>query len=245
MLLTTLAAAALTLAPVAAPAQPGTDACTTAQSAAAAALAPVLELNPNVFPRDMVPAPAALTVPFLTGVLADPDLGAGGAEEVQAAIDALQARDLACAPDPVTPGPDPDPQEVALAQLCLATGIDDVDATLDDLTGSDLVDQLSGLVDIVVIDDADNVELSGTMQLDDVRRALNCDPADGDGSVTPTLPPGDDGQIGGDGDGGSSVIPDGAPQTGGRPPADTPVPLILAALLAPFALAAQIRRARA
>lgn len=109
------------------------------------------------------------------------------------------------------------PDEIALAQLCAATGIPEVDAVLADLAETDLVGQLGGLADLVVIDDADNVELDAATQLDDVRRALNCEPAP---TTTATPVPTDDPDATPTDDpptGGSQVpvFPSGGVETGG------------------------------
>lgn len=78
----------------------------------------------------------------------------------------------AATPTPIpTPTPEPKP---GVVQLCAATGVAQVDALLADLTGPDLVGPLAPLVQLTVPKGADGVQLAGVVQLDDVRRALNC-----------------------------------------------------------------------
>lgn len=126
-----------------------------------------------------------------------------------------------------TPTPTPtSPAPPSIAQLCLATGVDEVDDLLADLAATDLVGELSPLATLLV-PDSESVEFDASVQLDDIRERLNCAPVDdGDGpGVDPGTDPGD-GQDGDtdddtDDDGFTQVddLPIGAADTGGGPAA--------------------------
>jgi hypothetical protein len=77
-----------------------------------------------------------------------------------------------------TPTPKPAP---SVAQLCAATGITEVDALLDGVARSALVGALAPLLTLTV-PGQDTAEIDVAVQLEQVRRALNCV----DTTVTPT-----------------------------------------------------------
>lgn len=85
---------------------PDSQACADERAELEVATAPILLLNPNVYPGDRVPT--VVTPGLLQDILADPDLGAGGRAEVEAAVTAFEERDAACA-EVVTPTPTPTP----------------------------------------------------------------------------------------------------------------------------------------
>lgn len=122
-------------------------------------------------------------------------------------------------PTVVAPTTPPLAPEVSIVQVCALTSVEEINELLAGLTENDLVGALSPLLDVTTGDD-ESVEIDASLQLDDVRSELNCAPVD-DGDPTP--PPttnggGDDG--GDDADGGQvTVVPRGAAETGGRPPA--------------------------
>ena len=74
----------------------------------------------------------------------------------------------------VAPGDVTDPAP-SIAQVCAATGIEEVDALLDGVASSDLSGALAPLAALTV-PDRDTVELDASVQLDDVRKRLNCAP---------------------------------------------------------------------
>lgn len=116
-----------------------------------------------------------------------------------------------------TPAAAPAERPPAIAQICAATGIDQVDTLLADLAATDLVGDLAPLLTLTV-PDRDSVELDASVQLDDVRQALNCDAVDDDGEP---VDPGDD-ELPEDTDDGFTQIddlPTGAADTGGGPAA--------------------------
>jgi hypothetical protein len=88
---------------------PDTKLCTDAKVALQVQVAAVLNLNPNVFPNNVLPAAGAVTAPLLNTVLADPDLGGGGQTVVKAAIAALAKVDEACKAPVVTTTVTPPP----------------------------------------------------------------------------------------------------------------------------------------
>jgi hypothetical protein len=129
-----------------------------------------------------------------------------------------------------TPTPSPGPT-VSIAQVCAATSIAQIDGLLDQVSTSDLVGPLAPLLTIGVPKDADSIEVDSALQLDEVKRKLNCNPG---ATVTPVPttvapPPTTEPPVGGDGNGGVSKKPKGAPETGGEPPTG-PTPLTLGAL---------------
>lgn len=101
---------------------PDTAACAEAKLALAAALAPVVEFAPDVYPGDKAPALADLTPALLEEILDDPDLGGGARGEVEAALAAHEDATAACtappapptttvAPTPTDTAPVPDPAD--------------------------------------------------------------------------------------------------------------------------------------
>ena len=104
----------------------------------------------------------------------------------------------------------------SIAQLCAATGIEEVDALLDGVASTELVGALSPLASLVV-PARDSVELDASVQLNDVRQRLNCDRAPATTSAAPTVPvpvPADP-----DEPGFTQLdrVPTGAAETGGGP----------------------------
>jgi len=94
---------------------------------------------------------------------------------------AASAAVLVAASPAATAAPvDDDPPSVT--QLCLATGLDEVDALLDGVARTSLVDALAPLATLTV-PDRDTVELDASVQLTQLRQALNCD------QVVPVIPP--------------------------------------------------------
>lgn len=97
----------------------------------------------------------------------------------------------------VDPHPEPEPEPPSVVQLCAATGIDAVDALLDGVARTDLVEALAPLASLVV-PDSDTAQLQADVDLDDVRAALDCDESDPTTTVTPapttttTVPPAPD-----------------------------------------------------
>ncbi len=81
---------------------PDSKACADAKTALGAALALVVQFNPNVYPNDKVPAVGDVTPALLQAILLDNDLGGGARAEVEAALKAFTARDTACAVPPTT-----------------------------------------------------------------------------------------------------------------------------------------------
>lgn len=81
---------------------PDSPACAEAEAALAAALAPIVEFAPDVYPGDKVPALDELTPALLDEILDDPDLGGGARVEVEAALAAHAVSQAACA-EVVTP----------------------------------------------------------------------------------------------------------------------------------------------
>lgn len=115
-----------------------------------------------------------------------------------------------------------DPAPPSVAQLCAATGIDAVDALLDGVATTGLVGALQPLVSLTV-PERDTVELDASVQLDDVRTALNCDAvAEPAPTTTPTPTPAptttpDPTPAPGDGFDQVDEVPAGAADTGGGP----------------------------
>lgn len=161
------------------------------------------------------------------------------------------------APSPTPTLPEPEPP-VSVAQICARTSIDAVDALLASIAETELVGALAPLLDITVpsgdgveVDAAIQLEeLRSALNCDpgdDPEPTDEPDPtttAPAPTDPAPTTAPDDDGNtgggdnggdddgddngVGGDGSGGVSIIPDGAPETGGTPPADTEAaPLII------------------
>jgi hypothetical protein len=131
---------------------------------------------------------------------------------------ALSTLPTVAPPTPVVPEPNP-----SLIQLCAATSIEAVDDLLADVD-DDLLDRLGGLISLGVPETADP-SVNASVQLAEVREALNCD-ALSDDTITPaptptvtpaptTLPgvPDDDGD-GSDSDGGDITLPVGGVDTG-------------------------------
>lgn len=81
------------------------------------------------------------------------------------------------------PPADPDPPSVL--QLCAATGVEELDSLLEGVARTELVDALAPLLDLTV-PESETVEIDGSVQLDDVRTALNCEP---DPTPTPSPTP--------------------------------------------------------
>lgn len=90
-----------------------TPACVEARAALDLALVAIVDLNPNVYPEDAVPAVEDVTPALLDAVLADADLGAGGRAEVKAALAAFVAVEEACAVE--TPASTTTPTSTATA----------------------------------------------------------------------------------------------------------------------------------
>jgi hypothetical protein len=77
---------------------PPAETCQTATAKLGRAISETITYNANAYPGDKVPTLAQVTPDFLKQVKADPDLGADGQAEVQAAIDAFALKDKLCAP---------------------------------------------------------------------------------------------------------------------------------------------------
>lgn len=128
---------------------------------------------------------------------------------------ALVAVLLATAAAALATTPTPEPQTPpSIAQLCAATGIAEVDALLDGVARTDLVGALAPLASLVV-PERDTAEIDASVQLDRVRKALNCAPTIPTATPEPTLTPGPTTtapparQV--------PKLPRGAAQTGGGP----------------------------
>lgn len=68
---------------------------------------------------------------------------------------------------------DPDPAPPSVAQVCAATGVEQVDALLDGVARTDLVGALEPLASLTV-PDTDQATIRADVALDDVRTALDC-----------------------------------------------------------------------
>lgn len=117
----------------------------------------------------------------------------------------------------------PDDSSPAIVQICLATSIEEVDDILDDTGDSELLDSLDGLVDLDIRDGDEGVDVDSSVQLDDVRRQLNCNaivtkPTEPTKPETPKTPPVEvvvPGGSSGSGNGGDvSQLPIGGVETG-------------------------------
>lgn len=118
----------------------------------------------------------------------------------------------------------PDDPSPAIVQICLATSIEEVDDILDRTGDSELLDSLDGLVDLDIRDGDEGVDVDSSVQLNDVRRQLNCNaivmkPTEPMKPTTPETPktpavvvvvPEDSGSGGGD----VSQLPIGGVETG-------------------------------
>ncbi|MGE3795973.1 MAG: excalibur calcium-binding domain-containing protein [Dehalococcoidia bacterium] len=83
---------------------PDTQACTDATAARDAAIPPVLDFSPDVYPDDTVPAVADVDAALLQAILDDPDLGGGARAQVEALVALFEAREVACTA-PTVPDP--------------------------------------------------------------------------------------------------------------------------------------------
>jgi len=109
----------------------------------------------------------------------------------------------AVAPEAAAPPP-------SIAQICAATGIEEVDALLDGVARSALVGTLQPLASVTV-PNRDTVEIDASVQLADVKKALNCAaaPIAAPTAANPTPPRDRFSQL--------DEIPTLAAQTGGGP----------------------------
>jgi hypothetical protein len=94
-----------------------------------------------------------------------------------AALTILGVSGMAFAQDP-----DPEPDVPSLAQICAATGVAEIDTLLETVAETEAADLLKPIVDVIV----------SSVQLEEIRSALNCDEVVDDDEPDPDPVPEDD-----------------------------------------------------